>query len=86
MISQLSIVKKTSTFLDEMIHIMPRCAMYLHGHQNKMAPFLKPFILEDLNDGAKFHNYTYGQLMTFLTTISHVGSATTTLTTKTWSS
>jgi hypothetical protein len=37
---------------------MPECTMHLHGHQNKMVPVMKPFILVDLNDGIKFRNYT----------------------------
>jgi hypothetical protein len=35
MIFWLSIVKQTNTFPNEMIHIMPRCTMHLHDHQNK---------------------------------------------------
>jgi hypothetical protein len=58
MIFQSSTLKKTSTLLNEMIHIMPRCAMHLHDHENKVMPFLKPFILADLNNDAKFHIYT----------------------------
>jgi hypothetical protein len=53
------IVKKMGTFLDETIHIIPKCVMHLHGHQNKVVPFMKPFILVDLNNGAKFCNYIY---------------------------
>jgi len=58
MTSQSSIMEKMNTFPDETIHIMPKCIMHLHGHQNKMVPFMKPFILTNLNNGAKFHNYT----------------------------
>jgi hypothetical protein len=74
-----SIVKKTSTLLNKMIHITPECTMHLHGHQNKMVPLMKPFILVDLSNGTKFYNYTYSS------TISHIRLVTTTLTTKTWS-
>jgi len=55
----LFIVEKTSTFLDEMIHIMLDCVMHLHGHWNKVVPFMKPFILADFYNGAKFCSYTY---------------------------
>jgi hypothetical protein len=58
MTSQSPIVKNTSTHPNEIIHIMPMCAMHLHGHLNKMVPLKKHFILVDLNDGTKFHNYT----------------------------
>jgi hypothetical protein len=54
MTSQLFIVEKTGTFLDEPIHIMPGCAMHLHGHWNKVVPFMKLFILVDLNNGVKY--------------------------------
>jgi hypothetical protein len=53
------IVEKTSTLLDETIHIMHGCVVHLHGHRNKMVPFLKPSIFLDLDNGAKFRNYTY---------------------------
>jgi hypothetical protein len=54
----LSIVEKMSTFLDETIHIMPRCVVHFHGHQNKMVPFMKPSIYRDFNNGIKFRSYT----------------------------
>jgi hypothetical protein len=44
---------------NETIHITPRCTMHFHGHQNKMVPLMKPFILVDFNNGIEFHNYTY---------------------------
>ncbi len=56
---QSSIVEKMNTFLDEVIHIMPKCVMHLHGHQNKMVPFMKLVILMNLNNGVKFHNCTF---------------------------
>ncbi len=56
MISQSSIMEKMGTFLDETIHIMPRCTMHFHGHWNKVVPFMKPFIFVDLNNGTKFYN------------------------------
>jgi hypothetical protein len=59
MTSQLSIMEKTSTFLDEMIHIMPGCDVHLHDHQNKKVPFLKPSIFVDLDNGTKFCSCTY---------------------------
>jgi hypothetical protein len=33
--------------------------VHLHGHRNKVMPFMKLFILADLNNGVKFHNYIY---------------------------
>jgi hypothetical protein len=53
MTSQLSLVKKTSMFLDKMIHITHKCAIHLHGHLNKMVPLIKHFILMDLSNDAK---------------------------------
>jgi hypothetical protein len=58
MIFRSSIVEKTSTLLDERINIILRCAMHLHDHRNKVMPLLKPSILADLSNGAKFRNYT----------------------------
>ncbi len=58
MIFQSFNVEKTSTFLDETIHIMTRCAIHLHGHWNKMMFFMKPYIFTDLSNGIKFHSYT----------------------------
>ncbi len=58
MTSQLSIVEKTGTFLDETIDITLKCAMHLYGHWNKVMPLMKPFILANINNGAKFHTYT----------------------------
>ncbi len=55
---QLSIMEKIGALLNEIIHITPECIMHFHGHQNKMVPFMKPFILADLNNGTKFDNYT----------------------------
>jgi len=54
MTSQLSIVEKMSTFLNEMIHIMPRCIMHLHGHQNKVVPFMNLSIFVDFSN-AQLH-------------------------------
>ncbi len=59
MTSPSSIVETTGTLFNEMIHITPECAMHLHGHWNKMVPFMRPFIFVDLNNGVKFCNYTY---------------------------
>jgi hypothetical protein len=58
MTSQSSIVEKIGTLPNETIHIMPRCTMHLHGHRNKVVPFMKPFIFVDLSKGAKICNYT----------------------------
>jgi hypothetical protein len=58
MTSKLSIVEKTSTLLEEMIHIISWCTLHLHGHQNKMVPLMKLFLLADLSNGAKFRNCT----------------------------
>jgi hypothetical protein len=57
--NHLPIMKKTSTLPNEMIHITFRCTMHLCGHQNKMVPLMNPFILVDLGNNVKFHNYTY---------------------------
>ncbi len=54
MTSHSSIVEKTNTLLDEMIHITPKCTMHLHGHWNKVVSIMKPFILMNLNNGTKF--------------------------------
>jgi hypothetical protein len=58
MTSRTSILEKTCTLLNEMIHIPLKCAMHLHDHWNKSVPFMKPFILVDFNNGSKIHNYT----------------------------
>jgi len=52
------IVEKMGTLCNETIHIMPKCAMHLHGHQNEMVPFMKPSIFADLNNRVKFRSYT----------------------------
>jgi hypothetical protein len=54
---QLPIVEKMGT-LDEMIHIPPRCSVHLHGRRNKVVPLMKPFILVDISNGAKFNSCT----------------------------
>jgi hypothetical protein len=59
MSSQLFILEKTSNLLDETIHIMLGCVMHLHGHRNKMVPFLKPSIFVDLDNGARFRSCNY---------------------------
>lgn len=53
MTSQLSIVKKTSMFLDKTINIMHKCVIHLHGHLNKVVPHIKPSILMDLGNDTK---------------------------------
>lgn len=58
MTSQSSIMKKTSTLHNETIHITPKYDLHLHDHYNKMMPFMKPSMLVDLNNDAKFCNYT----------------------------
>ncbi len=58
MTPQSSIMEKMNTFPNETIHIMPGCTVHLHGHQNNMVPFLKPFIFANLSNGAKFRNCT----------------------------
>jgi hypothetical protein len=58
MTSRSPIMGKTSTLLDETIHIMPGCTVHLHDHRNKVTPLMKLSILVDLSNGAKFHNYT----------------------------
>jgi hypothetical protein len=54
-----SIVEKTCTFPNETIHIMYECVVHLHGYWNKMASFMKPSILANINNGVKFHSCTY---------------------------
>ncbi len=58
MTSQSFTMEEMGIILDEMIHIMPKCTVHLQGQQNKMVPFMKPYILTDLNNGVKFRNYT----------------------------
>jgi hypothetical protein len=53
-----SILEKMGMFPNETIHIPPRCTVHLHGHQNKVVPFMKPSILVDLSNGTKIRNYT----------------------------
>jgi hypothetical protein len=50
---------KTITLPDKTIHIMLGCVMHLHGHQNKVVPFMKPFILVNPSNGTNFCNCTY---------------------------
>jgi hypothetical protein len=50
-------MEKMGTLPNETIHITLGCIVHLHGHQNKIVPLMKPFILVDLNDGIKFHIY-----------------------------
>jgi hypothetical protein len=45
---------KKQALPNETIHITPRFAMHLHDHQNKVVPFMKPFILANLSNGVKF--------------------------------
>jgi hypothetical protein len=54
-----SIMERTSTLPNETIHITPKCVVHLHDYQNKMVPFMKLSIFEDLNNDIKFHSYTY---------------------------
>jgi hypothetical protein len=58
MISRSCILKMTSTFPNEMIHVMSGCVMHLHGHQNKMVHLLKPSIFVDLSSDVKFCSCT----------------------------
>ncbi len=48
---------KTSTFFDEMIHIMFKCAFHLHHRWNKVVPFMKPSLLTNFKNGVRFYNY-----------------------------
>jgi hypothetical protein len=52
-------MEKMGMFLDETIHIMFECVVHLHGYWNKVVPLMKPSILADLKNGAKFCSYTY---------------------------
>jgi hypothetical protein len=60
MTSQLFIIEKMSTHLNERIHIMPGCVVHFHGHRNKMVPVMvmKLSILVDFSNDAKFRNPT----------------------------
>ncbi len=58
MTSRSSIVEKTGTIPDEMIHITFKCTMQLHGHQNKVVPLMKSSILADLSYDVKFCSCT----------------------------
>jgi len=51
-------MEKMSTLFDEMIYIMPECVVHLHGHQNKMVPFMKSSILANLSNGDQFCSCT----------------------------
>jgi hypothetical protein len=82
----LSIVEKTSTFLDEMIHITPRCAMHLHGHWNKVAPLMNPSIFVDLSNGTKFCSCMCKLINDIHSHYLSCWVVTTTLAIKTWSS
>jgi RsiW-degrading membrane proteinase PrsW (M82 family) len=65
MTSLLFIMEKTNTLLNETIHIMPGCAMHLHGHWNKMVAFMKPLYLRILVMVLSFATAPVGQVMTF---------------------
>jgi hypothetical protein len=58
MTSQLFIMEKIGTLLDETIHITIKCVMHLYGHRNKVVPLMKPSISTDFSNGTKFCNYT----------------------------
>jgi hypothetical protein len=58
MTSWSSIVDKMGMLPDKTIHIMPECIVHLHGHRNKVMPFMKPFIFANFSNGAKFRNCT----------------------------
>jgi hypothetical protein len=71
------------TLFHEMIHIMPGCAMHLHGHYNKMVPFMKPSIFTNFNNGLNFVVAFVDWVMTLIDIVSRFGSITTTLAIKT---
>ncbi len=50
--------------------------MHLHGHGNKMVPFIKPSILMHLIMALSFVVAFVGQLMTLTAIVSHVKSVT----------
>jgi hypothetical protein len=52
-------MEKTSTLLNETIHIMLECVMHLHGHRKKVVPLMKLFILANFSNDTKFCSYTY---------------------------
>jgi hypothetical protein len=76
-------MENMGTFLNETIHITPRCAIHLDGHQNKMVPFMKPSILAILAIALCSTTGLVGQLMILETIISYIRLITTTPTTKT---
>jgi hypothetical protein len=59
MTSWLSIMEKTNTLPNEMIHITLKCAMHPHGYRNKVVPIMKPSILANFNNDTKFQSRTY---------------------------
>jgi hypothetical protein len=58
MTSQLFTVKKITTLPDETTHITLGFVVHFHGHQNKVVPLMKPYVLVDRSNGAKFHKCT----------------------------
>jgi hypothetical protein len=48
-------VEKIGTLPNQMIHIMFKCVVHLHGHRNKVVPFMKPSIFANFSNSAKFY-------------------------------
>ncbi len=48
-----------NTLPDETIHITPKCVVHLHGHQNKLVPLMKPYMLVNISNGVKFCSCTF---------------------------
>jgi cAMP phosphodiesterase len=73
-------MKKTATLFDEMIYIIFKCTLHLHGHHNKVMPFMSPLYLQILTMVLISITTFAGRLMTFKTIISHVKSTITSAT------
>jgi hypothetical protein len=74
MTPQSSILEMMGTLFAETIHIMSRCAMHLHGHQNKVVPFIKPFVyLQILVMVLSFIITSTGWLMTLEAIVFYIG-------------
>ncbi len=84
MTSRLSIVKKTSTFLDEKIHITLECVVHFHGHQNKMVPLMKLLYMQIIAMALNSKVAPISQLMAFEDIVFYVELIITTSTMKTW--
>jgi hypothetical protein len=78
----MSIVKKTSTLLDDTIHISFGCIVHLHGHWNKVMPLISLY-LQILVMTLNFIIALIGWLMTLEVIVFHIELITITSTMKT---